>query len=162
MNKSLLLICLLLVGCATSNKQKSLYAIGFGVAGGAAIGNSKPKYKQQNAMMYGATFGLVAAITSMYLFDDQKEIKRLESENRILAKELSETSISHYPNQGTVSLGKNLFESNVPDNLKKLVQPGKWKLYKTSRWVQDEYDESTWIHINQIFEVKLPDIQGAE
>ena len=153
-----LIIC---SGCTTSNKEKSLYSIGIGISSGAMLGSSRPKYKSQNAVMYGASIGLIAAVASLYLFDDQKEIDRLESENRMFSKELSKITYgSAYPTNEELSSGKNLFESDVPTDLKKLIVPGKWKLFKTSRWIQDEFDESTWIHINKVFEVKLPNIKG--
>ncbi len=164
MNKVLFLILLALsTGCATTHRQKSLYTIGVGVTSGAALGSSRPKYKSQNALMYGASLGVIAAITSLYLFDNESEIKRLEAENRMFANQLGQLNQDNtYPQKETLSNGTNLFESNLPNNLKNLVWPGKWKLYKTSRWIQDEYDESTWIHVNKIFEVKLPNLKGEE
>ena len=164
MNKILLLLLLAFsTGCATTHRQKSLYAIGIGVASGASLGSSRPKYKGQNALMYGASIGVIAAITSLYLFDNESEVKRLEAENRMFAKQLGQLNQdSNYSQKETLSNGSNLFESNLPNNLKNLVKPGKWKLYKTSRWIQDEYDESTWIHVNKIFEVKLPNLKGEE
>ncbi len=142
---------LLNTNCATTYKGKILEFASAGAIVGGAYGNSRPEYKDQNAMMYASLGALIGTIAGTYLMDPEKEINKAKLEISTLKAKLDE-----FQKPNLIDQGNSLFKSRLPNDLTKLIQPGEWKRYKIDYWVQDQSNQNLWLRQTEMFEVIPP------
>jgi hypothetical protein len=157
----LLLLPLVTSACATTNKGKILETIAVGAAAGAAYGQNRPEFKNENALMYGAIGGLTGSLIGLYVFDEEKKtdelktkISKLEAELDSFGKNSLHENTSSVSSQNPAS--KVQLQSFLPKKLQKLVKPGEWSLYRIDDW--EQLDDTKLVHKDQVLEFKPPEL----
>ena len=77
---SLILVC---SSCATlklSSRKKIYGSIAIASTGGAIYGFNRPKAKLKNALLFGSSFGLLASLISIALFNEEEKASEMEEE----------------------------------------------------------------------------------
>jgi hypothetical protein len=158
----LMIFPLVILSCATTNKGKILETIVLGAAIGASYGTSKPNFKNENALMYGALGGLTGSLIGLYTFDEERRSEELKQ--KVLKLEAELDSFGKSPNTDSTALGNATsqpttrvqLQSFLPKKLQKLVKPGEWALYRIDEW--EQLDDSKMVHKDQVLEFKPPEL----
>lgn len=142
-----------IAGCATPRRSRLLMT---GVAGatGYIVGeNAAPKgeKKELHAAYWGAVTGLVAAITSDWIFNDREYMNALEQENRQLA---AKVELIQNTQKSLVKSGQGRFDPKSSSKLAGKV-PISWRLYMIDRW--ETQGANRLIHLDQMVELDEPE-----
>lgn len=155
-----LLSLILMVGCSTTKmnwKSKTYSTMATSaVLGGAAGAALAPEgdSKSAHGMLWGAVASSIAAVTMIALMDDKDSYQ--EKERKRVEELLNNNKPAPKP---IMQMGKNLFESPLPDEMKNVISPGQWKKYKIDEWVQDQSNPNVWFHKDLMFEIIPPQIR---
>jgi hypothetical protein len=144
-------------GCATmSNRSKTLVGM---AAGGVVAGiiGSITAPETDNALAHGALWGAAGAATmgavGLFVFDEQKRSSEMERKAILLEKEVNSFRQGENDKE-LVSESQGVFEKEPSISVKKLLTPGKWRLYSLDRWIND--GDSRMIHQDQMVEIIPP------
>lgn len=158
----ILIIPMFCIGCATNMKERIVRNALLAGAIGAAYGDSKPEFKSQHSLMYGASTALVAAIASVYYYDPDKTLESSRKTNSLLRDELDA-----FENQNiSTSNSKNRIYSapalpgleKLPEEYRRMINPGAWTLSEIDQWVDG--GEGRLIHQDKMLEIKQPTLKA--
>jgi hypothetical protein len=159
-----LLLPLIISACATTNKGKILETMAVGAVAGAAYGQNRPEFKNENALMYGAIGGLTGSLIGLYVFDEEKKSEELKTKISKLEAELDsfgKNSVTENTSQTSNNPATKVqLQSFLPKRLQKLVKPGEWSLYRIDEW--EQLDDTKLVHKDQVLEFKPPELIAPE
>jgi multidrug transporter EmrE-like cation transporter len=157
----ILITAFLSSGCATtSNRNKSLgLSFGVGVIGGTIGAANAPAYESKGAhfALWGGVSALCTLIASLFIFDSEKEIKKLHLQSDGLKRELDAYRGEGMNDSQLLSMHLSL-EKELPEKYKGLIRPGAWKIYKIDNWISQS--ENTLIHQDQMIQIIPPSFRG--
>lgn len=117
------ILMILTTSCAsTSFKEKTYRNMLVAAVVGAAIGQAEKENRTGYSVAYGASAATLAAIASIEYYDADKEKRELEAKIKF---------INDLENQKS----KNI-SSDMPDDLKNLVDTHHYDVYRINRWTQ--------------------------
>lgn len=140
------------LGCATSFKGKMIESTLIGAGLGAVIGQSRPDYPNQNAVLYGSLGAVAGALYATYKHDPYKENENLKLANEKLKAQLDQISQPKVAFETPAT-----FNSKIPEKYRKLVNPGEWKVFEIDQWIED--GENRLIHQDKIMELIPPSLK---
>ena len=159
---SLIFLC---SSCATlklSSRKKIYGSIAITSTGGAIYGFNRPKAKLKNALFFGSSFGLLASLISIALFNEEEKASEMEEKLSKLEEELglmyNGSKIKY------LTGGKNyLTKKDIPEEIKPFVNYGEWHLFE----LEERQPAEVWTAIgknrlvkkNKMFELKVPKIK---
>lgn len=151
MKISLLILTIFCSACATNRtKQILLTTIAASTAGTiGALTSPKDESSMAHFLMWGGTAGTVAAISSMYIYENEKVQKDLELQIQSLRSDLDTQNKKGEPKLEQITIDP-IYKS-IPKNMNQMIQPGQWKLYKLDRWVED--GDNRLIHQDKLLEI---------
>ena len=118
------LLCLL-TACATTQKSKVFEYSLIGGLIGAAYGNSRAEFKQENSLMYGSEGALVGAAIATIMDDSDKQIKDLEAKVNFF----DESSKSSFTSSKSTP-------TEIPEEFRPLLESKNYEIYKINRWTR--------------------------
>ena len=158
-------ILLLCSSCSTlklSSREKIYGLTAIAGAGGAFYGATRPEAKGKNALLFGASAGLLASLISIAIFNEEKKAQELEKKLSTLEEELglmyNGSKIKY------LTGGKNyLTKKDIPKEIKPFVSFGEWHLFELekSQPVEDwtAVGKNRLVKKNKMFELKVPKIK---
>ena len=159
---SLILVC---SSCATlklSSREKIYGSIAIASTGGAVYGFNRPKAKLKNALLFGASFGLLASLISIALFNEEEKAREMEEKLSKLEEELGlmyNGSKIKYLTGGKSYLTKK----DIPEEIKPFVNYGEWHLFELEKIQPAEVwtaiGKNRLVKKNKMFELKVPKIK---
>ena len=145
-----------------SNRQKIYGTMTLGFVSGGAYGFSQSEAKTKNALFYGASFGFIAGLIGLALFNEEKKVKELEEK----LTQLEESFGLSFKGSKLKYLtgGKHyLTTKDIPKEIKSYVNLGEWYLFELSKTQPVEnwtaVGKNRLIKKNQMFELKAPSIK---
>lgn len=138
--------------CATTTKGKVAEWTVLGGLAGGAYGSSRPEYKDQNAVMYGAVGAAIGALAAVYYHDPDKQTEQLRLENAKLKKDLDAFSEPKVLVETPAT-----FNSRIPEKYKRLINPGEWRVAEIDQWIED--GENRLIHQDKVMELIPPSLK---
>lgn len=153
-NKIILVIPVLLCGCATTPKQRIIRDTLIAGAVGAYLGSQRSEHKNTYSAMYAGGAASIAAITSVIINDPDKEVLKIRAEKEQVQKELDDliSPKLEETRPGTLS-------AKLPQKYQSLVNPGEWRIYSIDQWIED--GENRLIHQDKIMELIPPTLKPA-
>ena len=149
---------LALGGCSLSHKKRVLFSMAASGAAGAVVGASVTPSgeKQEMHALLWASFSsaVTGAMVEGFSKDRQKEVLLREEKITSLQEQLRQLKAS----KQLVSKGSSLMQTKLPEDLKHLIRPGKWKRFQVDRWVKDPENRGIWYHQDQMFQLQLPSL----
>ena len=160
-----LFLLTLCVSCSTlklSSREKIYGSTIIASSAGTFYGLSRPQAKGKNALLFGASAGLLASLISLAVFNEEKKARELKEKLIKLEEELGlmyDGSKIKY-----LTGGKNyLTKKDIPEEIKPFVDYGEWHLFE----LEKNQPVETWISIgnnrlvkkNKMFELKVPKIK---
>jgi hypothetical protein len=154
-----LTVCAFSIGCASSVKEKIVRNSLVAAAPGVAYGLGRDEFKTQNALMYGATSGLITALVSLYYYDPDKEIEDYKRKSKELAKSLDDFS-SPLPSSYLKGYSGTTLNNPqaIPEKYRSLISPGQWTLKQIDEW--ESLDEYRKVHKTEMLEIIPPKFNG--
>ncbi len=153
---SWIVLAFLLLGlsaCSTmSVRSKTLSLMAASGTAGTIAGAQANRHKKANAVLYGATGAALGAALGLLIFDPDQEKTELRGKTRALEKELH----SFKQNSTVVAEGSSTLSAPIPNDLRGLISPGKWRRYKLDQWVPDIEEKNVWYRQTEKFEVIPP------
>lgn len=160
-----ILFIFLFTSCSTfklSSREKIYSSTVLGFAGGAAYGLSRPEAKGKNALLFGSSAGLLVALISVAIFNEERKAKELEKKFSTLEEDLG----LMYNGSKIKYLigGKNyLTKKDIPKEIKPFIHYGEWHLFE----LEKDQPVEEWTAIgknrlvkkNKMFELKVPKIK---
>jgi hypothetical protein len=144
---------LFLSGCASlSARNKTLLTMAASGTAGAIIGAQQNSHKRENTALFATTGAASGAVLGLLVFDPDQEKTELRTKSRALEKELH----SFKQNSTVVAEGSSTLSAPIPDDLRGLISPGKWRRYKLDQWVPDTEENNVWYRQTEKFEVIPP------
>ena len=113
---------LMMIGCATSHRGKVFEYSLIGGLVGAAYGNSRAEFKQENALMYGSQGALAGAAIATILDDSDKKIKELEAK------------VKFFDESSKANPQSSLTE--IPEEFRPLLESKNYEIYQINRWTR--------------------------
>lgn len=152
MKAGILLLALILTGCASTQRQKILQGIALGAGAGAGYGSTKAEQKDANIALWAATGAAFGAIATAFITDPDAEIEKYKKEAERIRLEHEEMLAPRVEGASTA-----LFGAKVPDKYKGLIEPGEWRILSIDQWVED--GETRLIHQDKIMELVPPTLR---
>lgn len=149
MKKILILLPVLLSGCASSYKRQIFQSMAVGAAAGAVYGQSKPENRNAYALMWAGVGAAIGAGVATYLNDPDREIENLRAETSRLKSEMDQMATPKIEAQTSAFFG-----SKVPEKYRALINPGEWRVSKIDQWIED--DENRLIHQDLVMDLVPP------
>lgn len=143
--RELLIICLLTTSCASTYRMRYIQSAAIGAAIGGLHGNTKESFRAQNTALYASIGALTVLGIALFYNNPDREIADLKQRNDELARSLEDSQPKIIASSST---------STIPDEYKKLIRPGTWRLLSIDRWVED--GENRLIHQDKIIELIPP------
>ena len=154
----------LFTSCATklSSREKIYSSTALATIGGATYGFSRKEAKGKNALLFGASAGLLTALLSIAIFNEEKEAKELREKLSKLEEELG--LIYNGSKVKYLTGGKSyLTKKDIPQEIKPFVNYGEWHLFE----LEKEQPVEEWTSVgknrlikkNKMFELKAPKIK---
>ena len=131
----ILFILFLCSSCTTlklSSREKIYGVTALASAGGAFYGATRPEAKAKNALLFGASAGLIASLISIAIFNEEKKAKEMEEKLSTLEEELGlmyNGSKIKYLTGGKSYLTKK----DIPKEIKPFVSSGEWHLFELEK-----------------------------
>lgn len=154
----LIIISLQMLGCASlSNRSKSvLTSVGVGLVAGTAGAILAPKDEKESAHFFawGASATAISAITTQFIFDEKKRSDELQRQNEVLRKEIDAIRLSDSNPSTPVFEASSNEGKDFPDEVKNMLQKGKWQLFHLNRW--RPAGENVLIHEDKMFKLIPP------
>jgi len=162
---ALLIFVVFVSGCATmKNRTKTLYATAGAVAVGGVTGAIMAPDNESallHGLLWGGVAGTITGIVSLFVFDSENDLVELRGKNDKLLEEIASFNRENAPTveaENEINFGKPL-----PNGLKDILKPGRWRLYKLDRWI--DAGENQLLHQDKMIEIvpaKLnPNIKGG-
>ena len=134
---SLILLC---SSCATLklNSREKIYGVTtVFTTGGAIYGFTRPEAKLKNALLFGSSFGLLASLISIALFNEEERAKEFEKKLSTLEEELglmyNGSKIKY------LTGGKNyLTKKDIPEEIKPFITYGEYRKNKGAFFLNGE------------------------
>ncbi len=141
-------------GCATSIKGKTLQNSLAAGAAGALYGNSRDTYQATHAAMYGGVLAAIAALTTVFVLDPDKDIESARKTTTKLRDELDDFDNSHrgYTNGRQLNGSAVSSFEKLPPEYRKMIDPGHWSISEIDQWVDG--GEGRLIHQDKLLELK--------
>jgi len=142
-------------GCSTFRKT-TLTSMAGSFAGGAILGaTSAPAgdKEEMHGLLWGSLTAAAVGATLVYL---HREDAIIHEKNR----EIENLKIRLEPMEGKklIESGDSDFlERNLPPNMSKLIEPGRWRLYETDAWKKKSKNQ--YIHQDKVLEFNPPTIR---
>ena len=151
--------------CATfklSSREKIYGTTALGFSGGAVYGLSREQAKGKNALLFGASLGLLTSLISIAVFNEEKKAKELEDKLSQLEEDLGlryEGSKIKY-----LTGGKNyLTKKDIPEEIKPFISFGEWHLFELEKSQPVEnwtaIGKNRLVKKDKMFELKAPKIK---
>lgn len=160
-----LIFSLFITSCSTlkfSSKQKIYGVTVLSSTGGAIYGFNRPEAKWKNALLFGASAGLIASLLSIAIFSEEKKALELQKKLTSLEEELGlmyNGSKIQYLTGGKSYLTKK----DIPKEIKPFVHYGEWHLFELDRSQPVEewtaIGKNRLVKKNKMFELKVPKIK---
>ena len=156
---SLLTLC---ASCSTlklSSREKIYGSTIIASSVGAFYGLSRPQAKSKNALLFGASAGLLTSLISIALFNEEKKAQELREKLIKLEEELglmyNGSKIKY------LTGGKNyLTKKDIPEEIKPFVDYGEWHLFELEKSqpveVWTSIGKNRLVKKNKMFELKVP------
>ena len=160
-----LILILFCTSCTTlklSSRKKIYGSIAIASTGGSIYGFNRPKAKLKNALLFGASFGLLASLISIALFNEEEKASEMEKKLSKLEEELglmyNGSKIKY------LTGGKNyLTKKDIPEEIKPFVNYGEWHLFELEKIQPAEVwtaiGKNRLVKKNKMFELKVPKIK---
>ena len=145
---------ILLTGCASTNRIKTLQSMAVAGALGAAYGLSRPAYTEQNAALFGGLAAAVTGAVGLLIWDSDSEAMRLRTETQALSEELDRIRAPRRILESPATFG-----AKIPAKYRSLVQPGSWRVSEIDQWIED--GENRLIHQGLIMELIPPSLNPS-
>ena len=160
-----LVFTLFLISCSTlklSSRQKIYGVTALAGAGGVFYGMGRPEAKGKNALLFGASMGLIASLLSFAFFNEERKVQELQKKLSTLEDELglmyNGSKIKY------LTGGKNyLTKKDIPKEIKPFIHYGEWHLFELDRpqpveeWTA--IGKNRLVKKNKMFELKAPKIR---
>ena len=151
--------------CATfklSSREKIYGATTLGFTSGAMYGLSFEQAKGKNALFFGSSFGLLASLIGIAIFNEEKRARELEDKLSKLEEDFGlmyEGSKIKY-----LTGGKNyLTKKDIPEEIKPFISYGEWHLFELEKSQPVEnwtaIGKNRLVKKNRMFELKAPKIK---
>ena len=160
-----LFLLILCVSCSTlklSSREKIYGSTLIATSAGAFYGLSRSQAKGKNALLFGASAGLLASLISFAIFNEEKEVQELEEKLSNLKEELGlmyDGSKIKYLTGGKSYLTKK----DIPKEIKPHVSYGEWHLFELEKSqpveVWTSIGKNRLVKKNKMFELKVPKIK---
>lgn len=159
----LTVVACLLCSCASTNRTKTLIAMGVGGLAGATVGAMtapKDENSAAHAVLWGGVTTVGAAVLGLFIFDEQKRSEKLMHENENIQKTLDALNgvgLSADPKllyETTAPFGKD-----IPREYQHLVKPGRWSVYGLNQWVVQ--GERGLIHQDKMMKILPPEFNPS-
>lgn len=148
---STIVLCLS-AGCATTTSGKVYQNMALAGAAGAIYGSTQQDYKTTQAVLYGSLAAAIAAATTIYFEDPDKEQIRLRNELKSLKAKLDQIN-----EPKLVGVEPATFGARIPAKYKNMIQPGEWKVFELDQWVED--GDNRLIHQDKVMELTPPSLK---
>ena len=158
---SLLTLC----SCSTlklSSREKIYGSTLIASSAGAFYGLSRPQAKGKNALLFGASAGLLTSLVSLALFNEERKAREMEEKLSKLKEELGlmyNGSKIKYLTGGRSYLTKK----DIPEEIKPFVTYGEWHLFELVKSQPAEawtpIGNNRLVKKNKMFELKAPAIK---
>lgn len=159
------LLLFLCTSCTTlklSNREKIYGITALASTGGAVYGVTRPEAKGKNALLFGASVGLLASLISLAIFNEEKKVSELQEKLTKLEEDLGlmyEGSKIKY-----LTGGKNyLTKKDIPQEIKPFISFGEWHLFELEKSqpveVWTPVGKNRLVKKNKMFELKAPKIK---
>ena len=160
-----LVFIFLFTSCSTlklSSREKIYGGAALGVTGGAVYGFSFKQAKGKNALLFGSSFGLLASLISVAIFNEEKRARELKEKLSKLEEDFGlmyEGSKIKY-----LTGGKNyLTKKDIPGEIKPFISFGEWHLFELEKSQPVEswtpVGKNRLVKKNKMFELKAPKIK---
>ncbi|MCY4512566.1 MAG: hypothetical protein OXB86_02630 [Bdellovibrionales bacterium] len=161
----LLIFSLFITSCSTlkfSNRQKIYGVTVLASSGGAIYGFNRSEAKWKNALLFGASAGLIASLISVLIFNEEKKALELQKKLASLEEELglmyNGSKIKY------LTGGKHyLMKKDIPKEIKPFVHYGEWHLFELEKSQPVEnwtaIGKNRLVKKNKMFELKAPKIK---
>ena len=159
---SLLFLCASCASLKLSSREKIYGVTALAGTSGAFYGATHPEAKGKNALLFGASAGLVASLISLAIFNEEKKAKEMEEKLSKLEEDLGlmyEGSKIKY-----LTGGKNyLTKKDIPEEIKPFISFGEWHLFEleeiqpVENWTA--VGKNRLVKKNKMFELKAPKIK---
>ena len=160
-----LLFILFLTSCSTlklSSRQKIYGVTALAGTGGAIYGLNRSEAKVKNALLFGASFGLIASLLSFAIFNEERKAQELQKKLSTLEEELGlmyNGSKIKYLTGGKHYLTKK----DIPKEIKPFIHYGEWHLFELDKPQPVEewtiIGKNRLVKKNKMFELKVPKIR---
>ena len=156
---------LFFTSCSTlkfSSRTKIYGVTALAGASGAFYGLNRPEAKGKNALLFGASIGLIASLLSLALFNEEKKALELQKKLSTLEEELglmyNGSKIKY------LTGGKNyLTKKDIPKEIKPFIHYGEWHLFELDKTQPAEewtaIGKNRLVKKNKMFELKAPKIK---
>ena len=155
----------LLTSCSTlkfSSREKTYGVTVLASTGGVFYGATRPEAKGKNALLFGASAGLLASLISIAIFNEEEKARELEEKLAKLEEDLGlmyEGSKIKY-----LTGGKNyLTKKDIPQEIKPFISLGEWHLFELEKSQPVEewtaIGKNRLVKKNKMFELKAPKIK---
>ncbi len=118
---------------------------------GVAYGYSQSDYKGTQAALYGSLAAAIAAVTTLYFEDPDKEEIKLRNEVKSLKAKLDQIN-----EPKLIGMQPAIIGARIPEKYKSLIQPGEWRVYEMDEWVEES--ENRIIHQDKVMELVPPSL----
>ena len=160
-----LIFVFLFSSCSTlklSSREKIYSSTALGFAGGAIYGLRREQARGKNALLFGASIGLLVSLVSVAIFNEEKKARELEDKLSKLEEDLGlmyEGSKIKYLTGGKSYLTKK----DIPEEIKPFVNYGEWHLFELEKSQPVEnwtaVGKNRLVKKNKMFELKAPKIK---
>ena len=159
---SLILLCSSCANLKLNSREKIYGVTATFTTGGAIYGFTRPEAKLKNALLFGSSFGLLASLISIAIFNEEERAKELEKKLSTLEEELGlmyNGSKIKYLTGGKSYLTKK----DIPEEIKPFITYGEWHLFELERSqpveVWTAIGKNRLVKKNKMFELKVPKIK---
>jgi hypothetical protein len=153
----ILVIALMCVSCASTNRARTLGSmLAAGAASGAIGAATTPANESPagHALLWGGLAAAVGAVVGLYLFDEQSKSSDLARENEGMRKTLDAMQGGAGASAELLYQNNSPFSKDVPVEYQSLIKPGQWSIYKLDQWTMQ--GENTLIHQDKMIKLLPP------
>lgn len=149
--------------CSTLSSREKIYSgAALGFTGGMVYGLTRKQAKAKNALLFGASVGLLASLISVAVFNEEKKASELKEKLSKLEEDLGlmyDGSKIQYLTGGKSYLTKK----DIPEEIKPFIHYGEWHLFELENTQPVEQwtpvGKNRLVKKNKMFELKVPKIK---
>ena len=156
---------LFFTSCSTlklSSRTKIYGVTALAGTSGAIYGFNRSEAKGKNALLFGASAGLIASLISLAIFNEERKAQELQKKLSTLEEELGlmyNGSKIKYLTGGKHYLTKK----DIPTEIKPFISFGEWHLFELDKTQPVEIwtpiGKNRLVKKNKMFELKMPKIK---